>query len=170
MSDQGMNLADRQRLIEDHLGWRDVIARPFKRAWPWLADDIESEASIGLITAIDRFDPSRCELKPWLVLKIRMRILVLLRDEMRRAEEPERFKELSRNESPEPNPAFAVASADAFERLLKPLDKLQGQVIRRTYRDGMTFDRDGRRTRHRPREVPQDPIQGARRDSVRRGA
>ena len=70
---------DRQRLIEENLPLVRALARPFAGRGEAL-DDLVQVGSIGLIKAIDRFDPQRGSLLAYAVPTIRGEIRRHLRD------------------------------------------------------------------------------------------
>lgn len=70
---------DRQRLIEDNLPLVRALARPFAGRGEAL-DDLVQVGSIGLIKAVDRFDPARGSLVAYAVPTIRGEIRRYLRD------------------------------------------------------------------------------------------
>lgn len=49
----------RDRLIEANIGLALSIARDEARSCPWLDEDLEGEAMVGLMTGVDKFDPAR---------------------------------------------------------------------------------------------------------------
>ena len=57
---QKLSTAEREALILSHLPQVDLLARRQHRRWPQIElDDLISDGTIGLIQAVDRYDPSR---------------------------------------------------------------------------------------------------------------
>jgi hypothetical protein len=73
-----MSPAERESLILAHRHIAEAMG--FKAAWvPLDPPDRAQEAVIALIRAVDAWEPSRCPLVPWVVLKIRRHLLDLRR-------------------------------------------------------------------------------------------
>jgi RNA polymerase sigma factor for flagellar operon FliA len=80
--DSGLTAAEREQLILEHLPQVRLIARRIHERLPDSVnlDDLISTGAIGLISAIDRFDPSlNVKLKTYAEYKIRGAILDSLR-------------------------------------------------------------------------------------------
>jgi RNA polymerase sigma-B factor len=73
------SLPQRQQLIEEHLPLVRALARPYAGRGEAL-DDLVQVGSIGLIKAVDRYDPARGSLLAYAVPTIRGEIRRYLRD------------------------------------------------------------------------------------------
>jgi RNA polymerase sigma factor (sigma-70 family) len=75
----------RQNLVVDYLPMARALAKPLKRAYPWLNEEFESCAALALVEAAQAFDPSRnvrfstfARLRVWGALRDVQRSHVLL--------------------------------------------------------------------------------------------
>ncbi len=111
-SSTGFNVQDRERLILEHLPQVKLIARRIHDRLPESVsvDDLVSTGTVGLINAIDRFDPTQnVKLKTYAEYKIRGAILDSLRglrlgsEAAAQTRQDDRGRDLDRRTAPAPN-------------------------------------------------------------------